>query len=175
MVDAIKQYAGIDVIEKNELEIEKFMSDNNIDFTKGTPKGLLIARLFEELCEKELIQPVFIIDHPVEISPLTKVKRGMAGFVERFEPFINAMEIGNAYSELTDPVEQYERLTNQRKIKSEDDFENHPIDMDFIKAVGVGLPPTGGVGLGIDRIVMLLTNSASIREIIPFPMMKPVS
>ena len=175
MTDAIKQYAGIDVIPMSPSEIEQYMTANNIEFIKGNPKGLLIAHLFEELCEKELIQPTFVIDHPVDISPLTKVKRGMPGFVERFEPFINAMEVGNAYSELTDPVEQYERLAKQRDIKSEDDFENHPLDLDFVKAVGVGLPPTGGVGLGVDRIIMLLTNSATIRDITPFPMMKPVS
>ena len=175
MINAIKQNAGIDVISMTELDIERYMTDNNIEFLEGQPKGILIAHLFEELCEKDLIQPTFVIDHPVEISPLTKIKRGMLGFVERFEPFINAMEVGNAYSELTDPVEQYERLAKQREVKSEDDFENHPIDLDFIKAVGVGLPPTGGVGLGVDRIIMLLTNSATIRDITPFPLMKPIN
>jgi len=175
MVDAINEYAGVDVISMSSQEIEKYLSDNQIEFIEGMPKGLLIAHLFEELCEKKLIQPTFIIDHPVETSPLTKSKRGMPGFVERFEPFINCMEVGNAYSELTDPVEQFERLAAQREMKTEDDFENHPLDMDFIKAVGVGLPPTGGVGFGVDRIIMLLTNSATIRDIIPFPMMKPVN
>lgn len=175
MTDAINEYAGIDVLSISVADIEAYMTKNKIEFSEGMPKGLLIGHLFEELCEDKLIQPTFIIDHPVETSPLTKTKRGKPGFVERFEPFINCMEVGNAYSELTDPVEQYERLAAQREIKSEDDFENHPIDMDFIKAVGVGLPPTGGVGFGVDRIIMLLTNSASIRDIIPFPMMKPVN
>jgi lysyl-tRNA synthetase, class II len=175
MVDAIKEYAGVDVMGMTSNDIENFMVENDIEFTEGMPKGILIAHLFEELCEDKLIQPTFIIDHPVETSPLTKSKRGMPGFVERFEPFINCMEVGNAYSELTDPVEQFERLAAQREMKSEDDFQNHPLDMDFIKAVGVGLPPNGGVGYGVDRIIMLLTNSATIRDIIPFPMMKPVN
>lgn len=175
MTDAIKEYVGIDVLQMSTDEIETYMIENQIEFNKDQPKGFLIAHLFEELCEEKLIQPTFIIDHPIEISPLTKTKRGMPGFVERFEPFINCMEVGNAYSELTDPVEQYERLAAQRDIKTGDDFENHPIDMDFIKAVGVGLPPTGGVGFGVDRIIMLLTNSSTIRDIIPFPMMKPVN
>ena len=175
MTDAIKEYVGIDVLSMTIDEIETYMVNNQIEFNEGQPKGLLIAHLFEELCEAKLIQPTFILDHPVEISPLTKSKRGKPGFVERFEPFINCMEVGNAYSELTDPVEQYERLAAQRDIKTGEDFENHPVDMDFIKAVGVGLPPTGGVGYGIDRIIMLLTNSSTIRDIIPFPMMKPAN
>ena len=175
MTDAIKEYVGIDVLSMTIDEIETYMADNQTEFNEGQPKGLLIAHLFEELCEAKLIQPTFILDHPVEISPLTKSKRGKPGFVERFEPFINCMEVGNAYSELTDPVEQYERLAAQRDIKTGEDFENHPVDMDFIKAVGVGLPPTGGVGYGIDRIIMLLTNSSTIRDIIPFPMMKPAN
>lgn len=173
MVDAIKKFVGIDVLNMATSEIEAFLLEKGIEFTAGQSKGLLISLLFEETCEKELIQPTFIIDHPIEISPLTKSKRGAEGFVERFEPFINGMEVGNAYSELTDPVEQYVRLAAQRN-KDEEDYENHPIDFDFIKAVGVGLPPTGGVGIGIDRIIMLLTDSATIRDIIPFPMMKPV-
>lgn len=174
MVDAIKKFVGIDVMEMDSSNIEKFLSEQGVEFTRGQSKGLLVSLLFEEMCEKELIQPTFIIDHPVEISPLTKSKRGVDGFVERFEPFINCMEVGNAYSELTDPVEQYDRLVKQRDRNDEEDYENHPVDMDFIKAVGVGLPPTGGVGIGIDRIIMLLTDSATIRDIIPFPMMKPI-
>lgn len=175
MTDAIKEYAGIDVLLMSKDEIESFMTKNQIDFSDNMSKGLLIAHLFEELCEDKLIQPTFIIDHPIEISPLTKVKRGMPGFVERFEPFINCMEVGNAYSELTDPIEQFERFVAQKEIKTDNDFENHPIDMDFIKAIGVGMPPTGGVGYGVDRIIMILTNSSTIRDIIPFPMMKPVN
>jgi lysyl-tRNA synthetase class 2 len=173
MTDAINEEIGKDVLQMDINDIESYMSAHNIDFFEGQPKGMLIAHLFEALCESKLIQPTFVIDHPLEISPLTKSKRGKPGFVERFEPYINCMEIGNAYSELTDPVEQFERLASQREIKTGDDFENHPVDYDFLKAVGVGLPPTGGVGIGIDRIIMLLTDSPTIRDIIPFPMMKP--
>jgi len=173
MTDAINEEIGKDVLQMDINDIESYMSAHNIDFFEGQPKGMLIAHLFEALCESKLIQPTFVIDHPLEISPLTKSKRGKPGFVERFEPYINCMEIGNAYSELTDPVVQFERLASQREIKTGDDFENHPVDYDFLKAVGVGLPPTGGVGIGIDRIIMLLTDSPTIRDIIPFPMMKP--
>lgn len=174
VVDAIREYVGIDVMSMDISKLQNWMLHNNIEFDKDDSKGILIVTIFEELCEKHLIQPTFIIDHPVEISPLTKEKRGNVGFVERFEPFVNAMEIGNAYSELTDPVEQYQRLFDQRnRSNKEDDFENHPIDMDFIKAIGIGMPPTGGVGYGVDRIIMLLLGAKSIREIIPFPMMKP--
>jgi lysyl-tRNA synthetase class 2 len=123
-----------------------------------------------------LVQPVFIYDHPIEISPLTKIKRGDSRLVERFEPFVCGMEIGNAYSELTDPVEQLQRFVAQRQAQSRGTnkgYENNPLDADFVKAIGCGMPPTGGVGLGIDRLVMLLTDSANIRDIIPFPMVKP--
>ncbi|MEO1264026.1 MAG: lysine--tRNA ligase [Bacteroidota bacterium] len=175
IVDALKEYADLDVLKMGRDCLKKALQAHEIEFPDDAPKGILITLLFEELCEQHLIQPVFIIDHPFEISPLTKAKRGAPGFVERFEPFINAMEIGNAYSEMTDPVIQYDRFAEQRNqpdIEKNTDFENHPIDLDFIKAIGVGMPPTGGVGFGIDRVIMLLTNSASIREVLPFPMMK---
>lgn len=173
VVDAIAQYVGLDVLKATAEELENFLAERNIKFPSGSAKGILIASIFEQFCEKHLIQPTFVIDHPIEISPLTKTKRGQPEFVERFEPFIFSMEIGNAYSELTDPVEQYNRFKQQKDVGSGEDFETHPLDYDFIKAVGIGMPPTGGVGLGIDRLIMLLTNSKSIREIIPFPMMKP--
>ena len=174
VVEAIKEYAGIDVLEMTLEELRVWMKDNNVDFQEEDSKGILIVQIFEERCEQHLVQPTFVTDHPVEISPLTKERRGMPGFVERFEPFANAMEIGNAYSELTDPVEQFERLWEQRnRSNKEGDFENHPLDYDFIKAIGIGMPPTGGVGFGVDRIIMLLTNTQTIRDIIPFPMMKP--
>lgn len=175
LVDAIRHYVGIDVINMALGELQAWMTGMNLLYDEKDSKGILMVQVFEELCEQHLIQPTFILDHPVEISPLTKEKRGMPGFVERFEPFVNAMEIGNAYSELTDPVEQYERLFQQQVRRVKDgEYENHPMDFDFIKSMGIGMPPTGGVGFGIDRIIMLLTNAASIRDIIPFPLMKPV-
>ena len=132
------------------------------------------AALFEELVEPTIERPTFVCDHPVEISPLTKSKRGDDRLVERFEPLVMGMEIGNAYSELTDPVEQRRRLEDQRKMGPDvEGVEHHPIDDDFLKALACGMPPTGGVGLGIDRLVMLLTNCHTIRDVIAFPMMKP--
>ncbi len=134
--------------------------------------GHLVMEKVERFLEDEgrLQAPCFLCDHPRDISPLTKVKRGNPDFVERFEPHIAGMEMGNAYSELTDPVEQYERFRSQRIEKSVKGYETHPVDMDFIHAVGCGMPPTGGVGYGIDRLVMLLTGKESIRDIIAFPM-----
>lgn len=125
--------------------------------------------LFEEIVEKHIWQPTFVTDFPKDVSPLTKDHRNSQGLVERFEPFVAGMEIGNAYTELNDPVEQKQRLENQVRLQ---DDESHPMDHDFIHAVGVGMPPLGGVGLGIDRLVMLLTNQTSIREVIWFPTVK---
>ena len=134
--------------------------------------GALVMKVVEEELETSgrLWEPCFICDHPRDISPLTKVKRGNPQFVERFEPHIAAFEMGNAYSELTDPVEQYDRFEEQRSESSGKDYEDHPVDMDFIHAIACGMPPTGGVGYGIDRLVMLLTGMESIRDVIPFPM-----
>jgi len=134
--------------------------------------GALVMKVVEEELESSgrLWDPCFICDHPRDISPLTKIKRGNPNFVERFEPHIATFEMGNAYSELTDPVEQYERFLAQRSLESSKDYEEYPIDMDFIHAIACGMPPTGGVGYGIDRLVMLLTGKESIRDVIPFPM-----
>lgn len=162
---------GIDVNSLTVEELTKLLGDSNVDRGPMT-WGIAVAELFEKVCESKLVQPTFIIDHPVDISPLTKVKRGDARLVERFEPYAYGMEIGNAYSELTDPVEQAERLLAQRGGQRDSEFENHPLDVDFIKAIGCGMPPTGGVGLGIDRLIMLLTDAPSIRDIVPFPMVK---
>ena len=135
--------------------------------------GHAVAGLFEALIEHTIEQPTFVCDHPVAISPLTKKKRGDDRLVERFEPIVMGMEIGNAYSELTDPVEQQERFISQKSMGADKDgVENHPMDTDFLKAMGCGMPPTGGVGLGVDRVVMLLTDSHSIREVIAFPLMR---
>lgn len=174
VLDALKEYANIDAgnMEVNELKL--LMEKNDIEQPGQLSWGFAVIKLFEKLCEPKLIQPTFIMDHPVEISPLTKIKRGDNRLVERFEPYVNGMEIGNAYSELTDPVDQLQRLEAQRENScSDQDYEDHPVDADFVKAIGCGMPPTGGVGLGIDRLVMLLTDSPSIRDIIPFPLIKP--
>ena len=144
-------------------------------------RGEALMWLFERVCESSLTQPVFVMDYPVEISPLTKRKRGCPGLVERFEPYICGMEIGNAYSELTDPVEQLERVREQRRWSDAKEAAapdggqhvvDHPLDLDFVEAVGCGMPPTGGVGLGIDRLVMLLTGASSIRDVIAFPLLR---
>jgi lysyl-tRNA synthetase class 2 len=138
--------------------------------------GHAVAELFKELVETTLVQPVFVCDHPLEISPLTKVRRGDPRLVERFEPMAARMELGNAYSELTDPVEQAERFERQKALgRDREGVTHHPIDLDFLKAVGCGMPPTGGVGLGVDRLVMLLADVPSIRDVIAFPLMRPKS
>jgi len=173
MLDVLKEYANIDATNMNIHSLKDLLNHNKIKFDSHLTWGLAVTELFEYLCEPHLIQPTFIMDHPIEISPLTKIKRGDFRLVERFEPFVAKMEIGNAYSELTDPVDQLQRLESQRKNGIHQDYEDHPVDADFIKAIGCGMPPTGGVGLGIDRLVMLLTDSPSIRDIIPFPMVLP--
>ena len=139
---------------------------------RGEKMGALVMRIIEDELERSgrLWEPCFLCDHPRDISPLTKVKRGNPLFVERFEPHAAGFELGNAYSELTDPVEQYERFLAQRTEGSGKDYEDHPVDMDFIHAIGCGMPPTGGVGYGIDRLIMILTGRESIRDVIPFPM-----
>ncbi len=171
--DIIKEITGFDVKKASDHEIKLFMKKNSINFEGKFSRGFAISLIFEELCEEKLIQPIFIIDHPKEISPLTKLNRKDFNLVERFEPYVFGMEIGNAYSELTDPREQIERFKEQRKIYKDAEVKNHPIDYDFIKALSCGMPPTGGVGLGIDRLIMILTDSPSIRDIIPFPLIKP--
>ncbi len=175
----------LEEIDRKELELrlDEEISDEKLSFVGITREqyrkelaeeklGALVMKVVEEELETSgrLWEPCFLCDHPRDISPLTKVKRGNVQFVERFEPHIAAFEMGNAYSELTDPVEQYDRFTEQRSESSGKDYEDHPVDMDFIHAIACGMPPTGGVGYGIDRLVMLLTGMESIRDIIPFPM-----
>lgn len=174
MLEALKKYASLDAASMpvDDLKIE--MERRGLSYHEPLSWGPAVVELFEATCEEHLIQPVFILDHPVEISPLTKKKRGDERLVERFEPFVCRMEIGNAYSELTDPVDQLERFMAQRKAQAADkEYEDNPLDADFVKAIGCGMPPTGGVGLGIDRLIMLLTDASNIRDIIPFPMIKP--
>jgi lysyl-tRNA synthetase, class II len=175
VLDAVKEFASIDAETLNIEEIKAELDKHEIEYDDNISWGVGVVELFENLCENKLIQPIFVIDHPKEISPLTKIKRGDKRLVERFEPYVYGMEIGNAYSELTDPVDQLERFVEQReKGSGEQGYDDHPVDADFIKAIGCGMPPTGGVGIGVDRLIMLLTDSRSIRDIIPFPMVKPI-
>lgn len=176
VLEALEEYADLNVSAMSAEELALEMKRYGLQVHEPIPWGVAVAELFEHLCEPHLIQPVFVLDHPIDISPLTKVKRGDPRLVERFEPYAYRMEIGNAYSELTDPVDQLNRFAEQRQrvsAEESDDYEIHPVDADFVKAIGCGMPPTGGVGLGIDRLIMLLTDAASIRDIIPFPMIKP--
>lgn len=174
VLEALLEYTGIDASSLTLEELEAELEKREISCRKPISWGIAVMELFEALCEEHLIQPTIIYDYPIEISPLTKIKRGDNRFVERFEAYVSGMEMSNAYSELTDPIEQLKRLVSQRELQNgEVDFTNHPIDTDFIKSMGYGMPPTGGVGVGIDRLVMLMTNSPNIRDIIPFPMIKP--
>ncbi len=172
VLDALKE-RGIDAGGMDEAGLRAELTKRGIEVPNPFSWGHAVAALFEELVEHELVQPTFVCDHPVAISPLTKAKRGDDRLVERFEPMVAGMEIGNAYSELTDPIEQRARLEAQRDFGPDDDgVEHHPLDEDFLKALSCGMPPTGGVGLGVDRLVMLLTDQHSIRDVIPFPMMR---
>ena len=174
ILDGLKE-AGVDADGMDENDLRAEFKKRELELPKPFSWGHAVAELFEALVEKTLFQPTFVCDHPIEISPLTKSKRGDERLVERFEPIVAGMEIGNAYSELTDPVEQRQRLEAQRAMGPDDEgVEHHPIDEDFLKALGCGMPPTGGVGLGVDRVVMLLTDCHSIRDVIAFPMMRAV-
>lgn len=175
MVDAIKEYAGIDFNEINtDEEAIAIAKEKGLEITPGMKRGHIIAEVFEEFCEEHLVQPTFIIGHPVEVSPLAKRNPDDPRKTNRFEAFINTWEIANAFSELNDPIDQRERFEEQVKQKNLGDDEAHPMDTDFINAIEVGLPPTGGLGIGIDRLVILLTNQPSIRDVILFPTMKPL-
>lgn len=176
MDDALKKYGSIDVEKLSDKELFALLDKHKVEYdTKLTTRGLAIAALFEALCEEQLIQPTFIIDYPKDTSPLCKLKRGNPELIERFEPYINGWEVGNAYSELTDPLLQRTLFDQQVERGRGGDEEAHQKDEDFLRAIEFGLPPTGGLGLGVDRMVMLLTNAPTIREVIFFPTMKPES
>ena len=173
MNDAIKKYAGIDFDEVADDEAaKKLAAEHHIEYEERHKKGDIINLFFEEYCEKELIQPTFIMDHPIEISPLTKKKPSDPTKVERFELFINTWEMCNAYSELNDPIDQRERFKAQDALADAGDEEANHTDEDFLNALEIGMPPTGGIGYGIDRLVMLLTDSQAIRDVLLFPTMK---
>lgn len=171
--DAIKEYTGIDVSEMNEDQLKDVCKQLHIETDKSMGKGKLIDEIFSEKCEGQFIQPTFIIDYPVEMSPLTKKHRSKEGLVERFELMINGKEIANAYSELNDPIDQYERFVDQMTLSEKGDDEAMLIDHDFLRALEYGMPPTSGIGFGIDRLAMLMTNNLSIQEVLFFPQMRP--
>jgi len=173
MYDAIKEHTGTDISGKNEIELREVCKKLDIHIENSMGKGKLIDEIFGATCEKHFIQPTFIIDYPVEMSPLTKKHRSKAGLVERFELIANGKEIANAYSELNDPIDQRERFEEQIKLKERGDDEAMFIDYDFLRALEYGMPPTAGIGFGIDRLCMLMTNQPSIQDVLLFPQMRP--
>ncbi|MDR0692458.1 MAG: lysine--tRNA ligase [Prevotellaceae bacterium] len=173
MLDAIKEYAGVDISNKNEEELRTICKQLHIEVEPSMGKGKLIDAIFGSTCEHHLIQPAFITDYPIELSPLTKRHRNNPDLTERFELFVNGKEICNAYSELNDPVDQLERFKEQAKLKERGDDEAMFIDMDFVRALEYGMPPTSGMGVGIDRLVMMMTGAQSIQDVLLFPQMRP--
>ena len=173
MVDAVKKYSGVDFNEIHTLEEARAAAkEHHIEFEEHHKKGDILNLFFEEFVEEHLIQPTFVMDHPIEISPLTKKKPDNPEYVERFEFFMNGWEMANAYSELNDPIDQRERFAAQEELLAQGDEEANHTDEDFLNALEVGMPPTGGIGFGIDRMCMLLTDSAAIRDVLLFPTMK---
>ncbi len=175
MIDAVKQYSGVDFREiKTDQEAKAVAKEHHIEFENRHKKGDILNLFFEEYVEEKLVQPTFVTDHPVDISPLSKRKPEDPEYTERFELYITRREFANAYSELNDPIDQRERFLAQEALKAAGDEEACSMDDDFINALMIGMPPTGGLGIGIDRFVMLLTNSYAIRDVLLFPTMKPL-
>ena len=175
MVDAVKKYAGVDFNEVPDTEAAKALArEHGIEFEERHKKGDILNLFFEEYAEKHMIQPTFVMDHPIEVSPLTKKKPENPEYVERFEFFLNGWEMANAYSELNDPIDQRERFAAQEEAFAAGDDEANHTDEDFLNALSIGMPPTGGIGFGIDRMVMIMTNSPAIRDVLLFPTMKPL-
>ncbi len=175
MVDAVKKYSGVDFNEIHTIEEARAVAkEHHVEYEEHHKKGDILNLFFEEFAEEHLIQPTFVMDHPIEISPLTKKKPENPDYVERFEFFMNGWEMANAYSELNDPIDQRERFKAQEVLLAQGDEEANTTDEDFLYALELGMPPTGGIGFGIDRMVMLLTDSPAIRDVLFFPTMKPL-
>ena len=173
MLDAVKKYSGVDFNEIHTLEEARAAADaHHVEYEERHKKGDILNLFFEEFVEEHLIQPTFVMDHPIEISPLTKKKPENPDYVERFEFFMNGWEMANAYSELNDPIDQRERFKAQEELLAQGDDEANTTDEDFMNALEIGMPPTGGIGFGIDRMCMILTDSAAIRDVLLFPTMK---
>lgn len=173
MYDAIKKYTGYDIAGKSEDELRQICKELDIEIDDTMGKGKLIDAIFGEKCEDHFIQPTFITDYPIEMSPLTKKHRSIPGLTERFELIVNGKELANSYSELNDPIDQKERFEDQLKLSEKGDDEAMFIDRDFLRALEYGMPPTAGMGIGIDRLTMFMTNSPSIQDVLFFPQMKP--
>ena len=175
MVDAVKKYANVDWAEVKDLETARKLADeHHIEYEEHHKKGDILNLFFETYVEEHLVQPTFVMDHPIEISPLTKKKPEDPEYVERFEFFMNGWEMANAYSELNDPIDQRERFAAQEELFAAGDEEANHTDEDFLNALDIGMPPTGGIGYGIDRLCMIMTDSPAIRDVLLFPTMKPL-
>ena len=175
MRDAILEHSGLDIDVASSQDMMDVLKKKGLEFSMDAPKGELINEVYDAYVEHHLIQPTFIVDYPLETSPLAKKNRNNSAYVERFELIINKMEIANAFTELNDPIDQKERFEGQQKAREAGFDEAHQMDEDFIEALSYGMPPTGGLGIGIDRVVMILTNSASIRDVVFFPHLKHIS